>query len=144
MAKIEVPRIAVLGAGPTGLEAALYARTLNLPVTVYEQARIGEYLHHWGHVRLFSPFGMNTTPLGRAAIQASPPNHAFPADGDCISGKEHLAAYLEPLAKTPALRDCLRLGSQVLQIGRRGFLKEEGVGDARRGQQPLRLLLRDA
>src|SRR5262249_20298336 len=30
----------------------------------------------------------------------------------------------------------------VLSVGRRGFLKEEGVGDPRRGQQPFLLLLR--
>ena len=70
MAKTDTPRLAVLGAGPIGLEAALYARTLNLPVTVYERGRVGEYLHNWGHVRLFSPFGMNATSLGRAAIKA--------------------------------------------------------------------------
>ncbi len=144
MAKTDVPRLAVLGAGPIGLEAALYARTLNLPVTVYERARIGEHLHRWGHVRLFSPFGMNTTALGRATIRTSQPDHVFPGDNDCLSGKAHLAAYLEPLARTQALRACLRLESQVLSIGRRGFLKADGVGEARRGQQPFRLLIRDA
>src|SRR6516164_6174942 len=103
MAKNDAPRIAVLGAGPIGLEAALYARTLKLPVTVYERGRVGEHLHAWGHVRLFSPFVMNTTALGRAAIKADDPKNDFPADGDCISGREHLAAYLEPLAKIELL-----------------------------------------
>jgi thioredoxin reductase len=137
------PRVAVLGAGPIGLEAALYARTLNLPVTVYERGRPGEHLHRWGHVRLFSPFGINTTPLGRAAILTENPRHEFPADGDCITGKEHLAAYVEPLAQTTSLRDCLRTETHVLAISRRGWLKGEGVGDAKRGQQPFRLLLAD-
>jgi thioredoxin reductase len=144
MAKIDLPRLAVLGAGPIGVEAALYARMLHLPVTVYERARLGEHWHRWGHVRLFSPFGMNTTSLGRATILASQPKHEFPADNDCIGGKEHLTTYLEPLAKTAGLRDCLRLECQVLHIGRRGYLKEDAAGDARRGQQPFRLLLRDA
>src|SRR5262245_34798458 len=91
MARTDTPRIAILGAGPIGLEAVLYARRLNLPVTVYEAGRVGEHLHRWGHVRLFSPFGMNTTPLGRAALRAENSDHAFPGDGDCITGKEHLA-----------------------------------------------------
>ena len=73
MPRSDQPRLAVLGAGPIGLEAALYARTLGLPVTVYEQGRVGEHLHRWGHVRLFSPFGMNSTPLGRAAIRLHRP-----------------------------------------------------------------------
>jgi thioredoxin reductase len=144
MAKAETQRVAVLGAGPIGLEAALYARRLNLPITVYERGRIGEHLHRWGHVRLFSPFGMNVTPLGRAALLADDATFAFPADGDCLTGKEHLAAYLDPLAHTTALADCLRLETQVLHVGRRGMLKEDSPGDAGRSKQPFRLLVRDA
>jgi thioredoxin reductase len=143
MARNDARRLAVLGAGPVSLEAALGARTLGLEVSVYERGRIGEHLHRWGHVRLFSPFGMNSTPQGRAAILRDNPKHEFPADGDCITGREHLAAYVEPLAKTTDLRDCLRLDTQVLHVGRRGFLKDESPGDARRGQQPFRLLVRE-
>src|SRR5205085_10996519 len=102
------PRLAVLGAGPVGLEAALYARKLGLTVTIYERGRVGEHVLRWGHVRLFSPFGMNSTRLGRATLSAERADHALPADTDCISGKEHVAAYLEPLAKTAVLGGCLR------------------------------------
>src|SRR3954462_6310140 len=42
--KPDVPRIAVLGAGPVGLEAALYARALSLPVAVYERGRVAEHV----------------------------------------------------------------------------------------------------
>ena len=31
----------------------------------------------------------------------------------------------------------------MLHVGRRGFLKEDDPGDARRGKQPFRLLVRD-
>ena len=44
MGKTDLPRVAVIGAGPIGLEAALHARTLNLPVTLYERGRAGEHL----------------------------------------------------------------------------------------------------
>ena len=110
MPKSDLPRIAILGAGPIGLEAALYARSLNLPVDIYERGRIGDYWQRWGHVRLFSPFGMNSTPLGRAAIRADHPEHEFPADDDCITGREHRNAYLEPLAKLETIKNCLRTG----------------------------------
>ena len=60
-------------------------RGLKLPVTVYERGRVGEYLYRWGHVRLFSPFGMNATPLGRAALRAENPKHELPADSDCVT-----------------------------------------------------------
>ena len=142
-AKMDHPRIAVLGAGPIGLEAALYARTLGLPVTVYERGQIGEYVRRWGHVRLFSPFGMNTTPLGRAAVRTEDRGHAFPADAACVTGREHVALYLEPLAKTGPLRDCLRRETRVLAVGRRGLLKGDAPGDAQRGRQPFRLLIRE-
>jgi thioredoxin reductase len=141
MARQDAPRIAVLGAGPVGLEAALVAQRLHLPVTVYERGRIGEHLLRWGHVRLFTPFGMNSTRLGRAAIQSGDTQHEFPADGDCTTGREHVAVYLEPLANV--LADRIRSDSQVIAVGRRGFLKGTGLGDARRGQQPFCLLLRD-
>src|SRR5262249_53072152 len=144
MPRTDRPRLAVLGAGPVGLEAALYARTLGLPVTVYEPGRVGEHLHRWGHVQPSSPSGLNVTPLGRAAVRADDPRHAFPGDGDCTTGRDHLAAYLEPLARTERLRDCLRLGAQVLHVGRRGCLKDDTPGDAQRGRQPFRLLVRTA
>src|SRR5437764_4731494 len=114
MAKHEAPHIAIIGAGPIGLEAGLYARTLDLPVTLYERGRVGEHLRRWGHVRLFSPFGMNSTPLGRAAVRREDARHEFPADADCVTGRAHVAAYLEPLAKCEALRDGLRAETQVL------------------------------
>src|SRR5262249_5505851 len=143
MSRTESPRIAILGAGPIGLEAALYARTLNLPVAIYERGRIGEHWYRWGHVRLFSPFGMNTTPLGRTTIRAARPNHEFPADDAYITGKEHLAAYLSPLAQTEILKGCIYPETLVLSVGRRGMLKEDDPGDAARAKQPFRLLLRD-
>jgi hypothetical protein len=142
--KKESPRLAILGAGPIGLEAALYARRLDVSVTVYERGRPGEYWQRWGHVRLFTPFGMNVTPLGRAAILADSPRHKFPDDTQCITGREHVAVYLGPLAAIRTLKECLRPEVQVVQVGRRGLLKEEALGEARRATAPFRLLLRDA
>ncbi len=139
MTRPDKPRIAVLGAGPIGLEAALYARTLQWPVTLYERGRVAEHVLRWGHVRLFSPFGMNRTPLGRATLR----NESLPDDNLCITGREHAAAYLEPLARSTPLRDCLRTETQVVHVGRRGFLKHESAGDDKRARQPFRLLVRD-
>lgn len=143
MARTDLPRIAVLGAGPIGLEAALYAATLKLPITVYERGKIGQHLTQWGHVRLFSPFGMNRTSLGLHAIRQESPHHLFPADNECVTGREHLKSYLEPLAATPSLRDCLFTEETVLHIARRSYLKHESPGEPKRGQQPFLLMLRD-
>lgn len=143
MAKAEQKRLAIIGAGPVGLEAALYARHLELEVRVYERGRIGEFVQRWGHVRLFSPFGMNVTPLGKAAIRKDFPDHIFPGDGEYITGRQHLAAYLEPLARSRLLKDIIHTDTQVMQIGRERILKEDLTGDPKRGGHPFHLLVRE-
>src|SRR5262245_3381547 len=140
MSKSE-PRLAILGAGPIGLEAGLYAKQLGLQFTIYERGRLAEHVLRWGHVKLFSPFGMNATPLGRAAILGQRPKHEFPSNETCTSGREYVTQYLLPAAET--LTSFLQTETLVLRIGRKGYLKNEAVGDAQRGKQPFRLLLRD-
>lgn len=141
MPRAEQPRIAVLGSGPVGLEAALTARALGYPVTIYERGRAAENVQRWGHVRLFTPFGMNATALGRAALRFDNPKHELPADSDHLSGRDFVAAYLEPLAMSSALIDSLKLENQVVQIGRSGMFRDEME---RRGERPFRMLLREA
>ena len=135
------PRIAILGAGPIGLEAGLYARELKLPFTIFEQGRVGEHVWRWGHVKLFSPFGMNVTPLGRKAIQAIKLDHPYPADDACVSGREHVERYLTPVAE--ALRDRIKTETRVVSIARTGFFKQEVPGDPSRAKQPFLLLVRE-
>lgn len=144
MPKTDLPRIAIIGAGPIGLEAALYAATLKHPVHIFERGQIADYWRHWGHVRLFSPFRMNSTALGRAAITQNNAKHELPADDACLTGREHVQAYLEPLAQTPLVKAALHVDARVVQMGRRGFLKLEYPGDAKRAKEPFRLLIRDA
>src|ERR1700687_1516135 len=115
MAKTEL-RLAILGAGPIGLEAALYARALQLPFTIYERGRPADHVWRWGHVRLFSIFGMNVTPLGRAAVRKQRPTQEFPGDDVCLTGREHISAYLGPIAES--LQGNLQADTLVLQIGR--------------------------
>jgi thioredoxin reductase len=141
MPRTALPRIAILGAGPIGLEAALAARQLKLPCTIYERGRVGEHLLRWGHVRLFSPFGMNVTALGRHAILGARPNHELPADDACITGREHVERYLAPLAE--AVKENLRPETHVLRVGRRNCLKSDSPGDAARAKHPFMLLVRE-
>jgi thioredoxin reductase len=140
MAKTEM-RVAILGAGPIGLEAALYARALQIPFTVYERGRPGDNVWRWGHVRLFSPFGMNATRLGRTAAEKQKPNHPLPANDVCLTGRELISAYLGPIAE--ALQGNIQTDTLVMQIGRRGLHKEDDPGGTGRAKQPFRLLLRD-
>lgn len=145
MPKPDAPRIAVIGAGPVGLEAALVGRKLGLPVTVYERGRVGEHILKWGHVRLFSSFGMNSTPLGRGVLQQEKPDATLPDEQELLTGHEYVAKYLLPLAQSSPIKDCLKTEAHVVAVGRAGLLKTEFPGDAaRRGREPFRLLLRDA
>ncbi len=140
MPKAEM-RLAILGAGPIGLEAALYARALQIPFTIFERGRVADYVWRWGHVRLFSPFGMNSTPLGRAAAVKQKPGQELPTSDKCLTGREHISAYLGPLAE--ALQGNLLTDTLVLQVGRRGLHKEDDPGGAGRAKHPFRILVRD-
>lgn len=133
-------RLAVLGAGPIGLEAALLARKLGLNVNVYERGRLGENLERWGFVKLFTPFASNSTSLGRSVIQAEHKSHVLPGDNDHLTGREHVAAYLQPLAMTSLLADAIKTEQQVMAVSRAGVMKS----DTDRSGSHFRLLLRDS
>jgi thioredoxin reductase len=137
--------IAVLGAGPIGLEAALYARFLGYAVDLYERGRVAENVLRWGHVRLFSPFGLNRSTLGLAALRAQD-DAGFqpPDDAALLTGREYAHRYLIPLSRTDLLIDSLNEETEVLAIGREGPLKGDLVGNEDRIDFPFRILLRTA
>src|SRR5690348_2069665 len=118
MPKAEPPRIAVIGTGPIGIEAALYAKACGLPVALFDRGGIADHVRRWGHVRLFTPFGMNATPLGFQTLRADKSTRNLPADGDLLTGREFRDAYLVPLAESEVLLESLFLETTVLQIGR--------------------------
>ena len=55
-------RIAIIGAGPIGLEAAMFARRRGFEVVVLEKGIVAANVRSWGHVRLFSPFSDRDDP----------------------------------------------------------------------------------
>lgn len=137
-------RIAILGAGPIGLEAALYARYLGYDVDLYERGRAAENLLRWGHVRMFTPWQMNVTPLGLAALSAQDDAWRPPDDGAILTGRELAEQYFLPLANSDLLVDGLHLGVDVLAVGRHGLLKSDMVEEDVRIDAPFRILLREA
>ncbi len=140
---IEIPaRIAIVGAGPIGLETALYARYLGYEVDIYERGRVAENVSRWGHVRMFSPFALNRSPLGLAALKAQDPDWNPPADDALLTGQEFARRYLLPLSHCDLLIDGLHEQTEVVSIGRDGLLKRERVGDEARGEVGFRILLR--
>ncbi len=132
------PHVAILGAGPIGLEAALAAAGRGWDFTVYEAAgQVGGNVLDWGHVRLFTPWDMNVSDRARAALPAAPTGAALP------SGADLAAELLEPLAALPSIAPRLRLGTRVEAVAREGLLKHEAIGSPERGARRFRLLLSD-
>src|SRR6185503_6844419 len=112
-------KIAILGAGPIALEAALYARVLGYDVVIYEAgSQVAEAVHQWGHVRMFTPFGMNRSPLGLQALHAQDESYAPPGDDELLTGREWAQRYLAPLAQTDLLADHLLLSTSVMRVGK--------------------------
>ena len=81
----EPPRAAIIGAGPMGLEAALYALRLGHQVWLFErEAEIAPDVRAWAHVAMFTPWAMNRSPLGvlmlrEAAKKGKTPKRPLPS-----------------------------------------------------------------
>ena len=137
------PHIAILGAGPTGLEAALAAVDGGHPFTLYEAGDgVADDVRRWGHVRLFTPWSLNVSPRMRRHL-----HHAgvtVPDNAECPTGAELVAGLFEPLAALPSLTPNLRLGTRVLEVGREGLVKSDEIGTGKRAEHRFRLLLEDA
>jgi hypothetical protein len=130
------PRIAILGAGPIGLEAALAAAERGWQFTIYEAAATpAGNVREWGHVRLFTPWAMNVSERMRRALPDAPAGDELP------TGAEVAERLLDPLAALPAVAPRLRLGTRVDAVAREGLLKHEEIASAQRGARPFRLLV---
>ena len=141
---IDTPaKIAILGAGPIGLEAALYARFLGYQVDVFERGQIADNVTRWAHVRMFSPWNMNTSPLGLAALAAQDPTYQPPPPQSLLTGQEYLARYLHPLAETDLLTESIHAQTTVIQVARDGFDKHEAMGQPVRAESAFRILVVD-
>lgn len=133
-------RVAIVGAGPTGLGAALAAVGAGIPFTLYEaSSRPGGNVHAWGHVRLFTPWSMNVSPRARVALEAA--GVPVPDGDECPTGQELADKLLKPLANLPQIAPNLQFASRVLEIGRDGLLKNDEIGTGTRGEVPFRLLI---
>ena len=132
-------RIAIIGAGPIGLEAALYGATLGDDVRVFERIEVGGNILDWGHVRMFSPWKMNVTPLGRRVAGL-----VSLVDDECPTGREFAESYLFALAQALQLRERIFTGATVIHTARKRKLKHDDIGHPRRSESPFRLMVRHA
>ena len=133
--------VAVVGAGPVGLETAAWGVAQGLDVVVFEKHSVGHHIKDWGHVKLFSSFGMNHSKWS-AQLLAKVPQLELPPESSYLTGLEYIKHYLEPLAKFHELSKVIFTGIEVKQIGKVKLAKKDLTGEAR-SNYPFRLLLKD-
>jgi thioredoxin reductase len=130
-------KIAIIGGGPIGIEAALYASVAGFEVQLFERGRIGENARTWGHVEMFTEWKRNRSPLGEKLLRQRgdnlPPAEEYPTGNS-------LADYLLRLVSLPELKSKVVPQTQVLSITRDGLNKGDLFGDPRRNSQPFRLV----
>ncbi|TWU24668.1 FAD-dependent oxidoreductase [Bythopirellula polymerisocia] len=111
------PRVVILGAGPIGLETALYARYLGYSAEVIERSvQPAQSMHDAGEILLNGSFGEHASTLGVAALKAQDSKWHCPAGSAKLSASEYCQCYLRPLAESDLLADSLHLGMEVQRI----------------------------
>jgi thioredoxin reductase len=118
--------MAVVGAGPVGLEMALAGRALGFDVRVYEAGRVGETLRRFDGISLFTPFSMNSTEETRARLERA--GARLPGADSLLTAGELVRSYLEPIAALPDLRGRIIEGARVAAIARDDVSKSKQAG----------------
>lgn len=137
------PHVAILGTGPTGLEAALAAAERGFPFTLYEAGPApAAAVAAWGHVNLFTPWDLDVSPRARRRLAAA--GQAPPTGEACPTGRELVERVLAPLAALPEIAPRLRLATRVVEVSRDGLVKSDEIGTGRRRERPFRLLVENA
>jgi thioredoxin reductase len=129
-------RLAVIGAGPVGLAAALAAGRRGWEVTVLERDQVGASLCRWGPTRFFSPLAMNLAP-GMADVLPGP----LPPGDALLTGPEFVQSVLLPLSRSQALAGRIKPGHRVVAVGRAGLTRSDFAGHPLRTERPFRLLV---
>jgi thioredoxin reductase len=128
-------RLAIIGAGPIGIAAALGALERGFDVTVLEKGSVGDALRSWGETRFFSPFAMNVSARMRALLGSAIPDDAL------LTGREMIELVLQPLADRDPLRGRIRTNTRVAAIGRRGLTRSDYAGHPLRAERPFCIAL---
>ncbi len=131
-------RALVIGAGPMGLETALRAIARGYETTVLEAGRVGEHIRQWGHIRLFSPLGMNVSEHAKKIL-----GERLPRLDAIQTGAEYVATVLEPLAQSDILKDKIILERKVVALARTGFGKMGLPNHPLRAERGFRVLAED-
>jgi 2-polyprenyl-6-methoxyphenol hydroxylase-like FAD-dependent oxidoreductase len=117
--EVESPAsIAIIGAGPVGIEAALYARFLGYDVDIYDIGRPARAATRWNQRSIDVAVAECTTSLGHAALEAQNENYCRPDSGVIWTGQQFADEYLTPVAKTDLLHDFVHINSPIKEVSR--------------------------
>jgi 2-polyprenyl-6-methoxyphenol hydroxylase-like FAD-dependent oxidoreductase len=117
--EVESPAsIAIIGAGPVGIEAALYARFLGYNVDIYDIGRPARAATRWNQRSIEVAIAGCTTSLGHAALSAQSENYHRPDANIIWTGQQFADEYITPVAKSDLLHDFVHINSPVIEVGR--------------------------
>lgn len=140
--EIDTPAtIAIVGAGPVGVEAALYARFLGYFVMLFDTRRVGHRPLACGDQLLDQPWSEVASPLGLAALAAQGTGKDLPASDARVSYRQYVEEYLIPVARTDLLYESVQVNSPVTSISRTCCAPDQTVSLDRRAEQEFRLLI---
>jgi hypothetical protein len=137
---MEHMKVAIIGGGPIGVEAALYGACAGFDVALFERGAIADNVRRWGFVQVFTEWGRNRSPLAVKLLQAR--GESLPPDNEYSSGHE-LADYVCKVAALDALHGHVFPRTQVLAVTREACLRSDFIGSPRRAEYSFRILLRD-
>ncbi|HMI30517.1 MAG TPA: NAD(P)-binding domain-containing protein [Candidatus Limnocylindrales bacterium] len=125
-------KLAIVGAGPIGLEAALRARQAGFEVTIFESRSVADNFRSYGSVPLFTPFHMNSTELGCERLRAT--GALLPAGDETLTAEALRERYLLPLSRLPEMKGVVLEGAAVTGIARDGpfVLRIDSAGGSSR------------
>ncbi|MDZ4850791.1 MAG: hypothetical protein SGI77_16005 [Pirellulaceae bacterium] len=117
--EVESPAtVAVIGTGPVGIEAALYARFLGYEIDLYDAGRPACHATRWHQRSLAVAVRDCTTSLGHAALLSQDANYQRPNAERIFTGQQFADEYLTPLAKSDLLSDGVHINSEVIEVSR--------------------------
>ena len=131
-------RLAIIGAGPLGLEAALRGVQRGWDVTVLEKGEVGHHCRRWGHVQLFTELRDNLSADARDLLPDVPEPSAL------LTGRQFADRVLQPLAESPPLKGTVQTHTEVLAVARRRTRKTALPGHPLRFERPFQLLVRSS